>query len=168
MSVSKHNKEQLLVIGIGNIGRSDDGLGWKMADIISEMGLEKVSVEYRYQLQVEDAHLVSEFPIVVFVDASKEKLPGGFSWQPCKPGDHYFYSSHLQSPETVLYLADTLFAKKPEAYLLAIEGENWDLGECLSEMAEKYFQKASAFFVPHIKNLQTNTQPIQMQSFAHT
>jgi hypothetical protein len=68
----------------------------------------------------------------------------------------------------VLYLAETLFAKKPEAYLLAIEGENWDLGECLSEMAEKYFREASAFFILQIQSLQNNIQPIQMQSFAHT
>lgn len=166
MSVSKHNKEKILVIGIGNNGRGDDGLGWKMADWVNEMELDHVSVEYRYQLQVEDAHLVSDFPIVVFVDASKEKLPEGFSWKTCKPGDHYFYSSHLQSPETVLYLAETLFGKTPESYTLAIEGEIWDLGEGLSEMAEQNFKKATNLLLHHIRSLQNDSQSIEMQSFA--
>jgi len=168
MSDIKHNKEQILIIGIGNIGRGDDGLGSKMADFVSGMKLDKVSIEYRYQLQVEDAQLVSEFPIVIFVDASKEKLPGGFSWKPCKPGDHYFYSSHMQSPETVLYLAETLYGKTPEAYTLAIEGKNWDLGESLSKNAEQNFQEALAFFLPLLENKKGISQPIQMKSFANS
>ena len=167
MNVSKHNKGQILVIGIGNIGRGDDGLGWKMADNICEMKWDNVSVEYRYQLQVEDAQLVSEFPMVVFVDASKEKLPGGYSWQPCKPGDHYFYSSHMQSPETVLYLSETLYGKRPGAFILAIEGEKWDIGESLSKIAEQHFKRALSFILPLFKNKEGISQPIQMQSFEH-
>ena len=156
MSDLKHNKGQILVIGIGNIGRGDDGLGWKMADLINGMKLYNVTVEYRYQLQVEDAQLVSDFRTVIFIDASKAKLPGGYSWKTCKPGDNYFYSSHMQSPETVLYLAKTLFHKTPGSYILAIEGENWDLGERISETAAQHFKSASSFFLPYIKGLQNN------------
>lgn len=166
MSATKHNQPQILIIGIGNIGRGDDGLGWKMADHVSELELKNVSVEYRYQLQVEDAHLISEFPIVVFVDASRQTLPGGYSWQTCSRADHYFYSSHLQSPETVLYLAETLYNKSPESYILAIEGENWDLGEMLSEKAAQHFKEALSFFLNYLNSRKELLHPPNPQSFA--
>lgn len=166
MSASKHKQPKILIIGIGNIGRGDDGLGWKMADYLSELELKNVSVEYRYQLQVEDAHLVSEFPIVVFVDASRQPLPGGYSWQTCSKADHYFYSSHLQSPETVLYLAGTLYNKSPESYILAIEGENWDLGEILSEKAEGHYKEALSFILNYLNSRKGLLHPPRSQSFA--
>lgn len=164
MKVSKHKKQEILIIGIGNTGRSDDGLGWKMADCLDNLALDHVTVVYRYQLQVEDAHLIGEFPTVIFADASKEKLPGGFAWRTCKPADHYFYSSHLQSPETVLYLAETLYNKSPESYTLAIAGENWDLGETLSENASQNFRQALSFLLSRVENNFNNTQPIQLQT----
>ena len=142
MSVSKHKKVQTLVICIGNIGRGDDALGWKIADWLCKLNHENITVEYRYQLQVEDAHLVSEFPLVVFVDATKEVLQEGFSLQPCHAADHYFYSSHLQSPQTVLYLAEKLYGKFPEAFLLQMSGYQWELGEVLSHSASLNLHKA--------------------------
>ncbi len=152
MNALNHSETSILVIGIGNIGRGDDGLGWKMADAVQDRGFKNVTVENRYQLQVEDALLVSGYQLVIFVDASHIPLPGGFSWQSCQPGDHYFYSSHLQSPETVLYLAGTLYSKIPEAYLLAIEGKHWDLGDPLSAQADRSFQNAAKFLFHQLKN----------------
>ena len=45
-----------LLIGIGNSGRSDDALGWKFVDEFVEYG-HLFDLEYRYQLQIEDAEL---------------------------------------------------------------------------------------------------------------
>ena len=61
-------KPATLVIGIGNKGRNDDGLGWNFAAFIEQMRLPKVSIEYRYQLQIEDAYLISQYERIFFAD----------------------------------------------------------------------------------------------------
>lgn len=133
---------KILLLAIGNSGRGDDGLGWKLGDLIAESGFKEVSVEYRYQLQVEDAQFITHYDAVIFSDATEQHNEKGFSFSKCIPANTYFYSSHRQSPETVLYLSNELYGKFPEAWILAISGYNWELGEGLSEHAEQNLNKA--------------------------
>jgi len=66
-----------LLFGIGNSGRSDDGLGWSFLDRIKQETDFAGQFEYRYQLQVEDAALVRDAERVIFIDSYKGELPGG-------------------------------------------------------------------------------------------
>jgi hydrogenase maturation protease len=126
--------------------RGDDGLGWKFADLIKEDALNLFDIEYRYQLQIEDTVHISKYDIVIFADASHAVLKGGFEIKPCKAASHYFFSSHMQSPETILYLANELYNKFPEAYTIAISGYYWELKTSLSKTAEKNLRSAFSFF----------------------
>lgn len=146
MKDSKTEKEKILLIGIGNSGRADDGLGWKFIELISKPVLANLDYEFRYQLQVEDVLLICRYDKVIFVDAYHAELDNGFAVQPCMAAQHYFFSSHIQTPETILYLAKELYNKKPEAYSLAIAGKSWELGTTLSKEAWKNLQKAVEFF----------------------
>ncbi len=137
---------KLLLIGIGNCGRKDDGLGWKFTDYVSSLNIQTVDCEFRYQLQVEDALLVSQYDKVIFVDASHVELSNGFDWTSCKPASHYYFSSHIQTPETILYMAKELYHSSPEAYILAITGDDWGLGSSLSQKADENLKKAMSFF----------------------
>lgn len=137
----------ILLIGIGNSGRGDDGLGWKFIDMIKALGFRFLNYEYRYQLQVEDASFICVYDTVIFADASHATLENGFEIKPCEPAQHYFFSSHIQSPEAILYLAKDLYNTTPEAYTLAISGKYWELQIGMSEDAEKNLQKAFTFFV---------------------
>lgn len=147
MSNSKTDNATILVIGIGNCGRNDDGLGWKFADYLGEQGIADIQIEYRYQLQVEDALLVSGFDTVLFVDASQTNLKQGFEIKPCKAAGHYFFSSHAQSPETILYLAGDLFKKMPIAYTIGIAGFNWGMGSSISHQACQNLEAAYRNFI---------------------
>jgi hydrogenase maturation protease len=146
MSESRTDKGRILLIGIGNTGRGDDGLGWCFADRLGELGLDGMDIEYRYQLQVEDALMVAEYPVVIFADASHEPMEEGFALRPCTPAAHYFYSSHMQSPETILYLSRALYQHEPLAYTMAIAGHAWELGTELSPTAQHNLGKASLYF----------------------
>ncbi len=134
------------MIGIGNEGRGDDGLGWRFAEKVEATLGGKWDVEYRYQLQVEDADLVSNYDTVIFADATVENLEKGFDFQPCKLSGEYFFSSHMQSPEAVLYLSSTLYKKKPEAFVMKICGQEWEMGVGLSPQAEAHLATAVAYF----------------------
>ena len=65
MKKLKGKKQGTLLLAIGNCGREDDGLGWKFADYFQDMNIDTVAIEYRYQLQVEDAELISDYATVI-------------------------------------------------------------------------------------------------------
>ena len=138
---------KVLIIGIGNSGRGDDGLGWKFTDMLKRYKFDFLDYEYRYQLQVEDTLLVSRYNMVIFADASHEILENGFEAKSCIPANHYFFSSHIQSPETILYLANDLYNKQPAAYTVSISGCHWELKTSLSKEAKKNLQTALTFFL---------------------
>lgn len=142
----KTDSTNILIIGIGNCGRGDDGLGWKFTSLVENAGHPLIDCEYRYQLQIEDATLIGEYDWVFFADASHRRLKNGFEISPCTASSHYYYSSHMQSPETILYLASDLYNKFPKAYTIAISGYHWDLKTSTSKKADKNLESAFAFF----------------------
>lgn len=131
-----------LIIGIGNESRGDDALGWLFLKEIEQGAEGKFDLEYRYQLQVEDADLISRYERVVFVDATEETLQEGFAIRRCNSAGSYYFSSHLQSPETVFYLSKTLYPQTPEAFIIPIRGYRWGLGESVSGEAADHLKKA--------------------------
>ena len=131
-----------LLIGIGNKGRNDDGLGWDFVENIEQKKLPNISCEFRYQLQIEDAHLISQYERVFFVDASHQSIDKGFEINECKPINHFYFSSHSQSPETILYLAKELYHKDSSAFTIAIAGEDWNFENKLSEVAKRNLDKS--------------------------
>jgi hydrogenase maturation protease len=130
-----------LVIGIGNNGRQDDGLGWAFLDSLSRFGFNG-QAEYRYQLQVEDAELIARHPRVLFVDAHEGALENGFSLTPCRPSREYSFTTHAVKPSTLLYLSEDLYDKTPEAWILLIEGKEWDMDFGLGDDASKHLIRA--------------------------
>lgn len=135
-----------VVIGIGNIGRQDDGLGWLFIDYLKAEGFNHLDLEYRYQLQIEDAQLISQYETVIFVDATKEKMEAGFSLRVSKPSNKYGFSSHELMPETILFLAGKLYNKTPKAYVFCIKGYQWGLKIGLSKKAKLNLKKAKKYF----------------------
>ena len=144
--MKKLNRENTLLFAIGNSGRQDDGLGWAFAEAVEQAGFFKGKIHYRYQLQVEDAELVSQAACVIFVDAFKGELPDGFDWRPCEPAPVFHFSTHAISPESILFLSESLFEKLPEAHYLLMQGEAWELEIGLTEPAEKRLEQALSFF----------------------
>jgi hydrogenase maturation protease len=136
----------LLVFGIGNIGRSDDGLGWAFIDRIQQEPGVTGQLEYRYQLNVEDAALVSKARRVVFVDSCREELERGFEWKTCAPAEDFEFTTHVLPPRAVLWYCRDLYGKAPPAHLLMIQGHCWDLQTGLSTAAERGLERALAFF----------------------
>ena len=133
---------KLLVIGIGNSGRRDDGLGWAFLDHLSSLEEFEGDLEYRYQLQVEDAEMISKFEKVVFVDATKDLWPDGFSINRLVKKKSESFTTHAVAPSHILYLCGDLYDIEPESYMLAISGHEWGLKLGLSEKANNNLTKA--------------------------
>jgi hydrogenase maturation protease len=134
---------RILVIGFGNPGRGDDGLGPALAERLEGLQLPGVTVECDYQLAVEHASLAAEHEVVIFVDAALDaEDPFYFrplTAAPSTPG----FTSHGISPAEVLYLAGACYGSCPAGYLLGIRAHDVEaFRESLSSGAEQDLAQA--------------------------
>lgn len=139
------DKENILIFGVGNTGRQDDGLGWLFLDYLETLNL-NFRIEYRYQLQIEDAELLSNYDKVIFVDATKEDTEEGFYLKSCHPSEKYSFSTHALEPETILYLSSKIYHHKPDAFIFGIQGYDWELKIGLSEKGAINLDNAKKYF----------------------
>ncbi|MDX5437155.1 MAG: hydrogenase maturation protease [Pontibacter sp.] len=145
-SMNGQEIKQTLLIGIGNSAREDDGLGWAFVERVEQEGLFSGDLLYRFQLNLEDAELVTKYSQVVFVDAHKGELQHGYSLSRCIPDAGAGFSTHQLKPESVLYLCQQLYDVLPQAFVLGIQGYRWELQEGLSAKAKENLELALAWF----------------------
>jgi len=141
-------RKRILVQAYGNPGRRDDGLGdafaRRMERWIAADGVRDVTVDSRFQLNIEHAAAMSEHDIVVFVDASKGDIPA-FSFDAVLPETGHSFTTHSLSPPTLLALCTELYGKAPLVYLLQIKGYDWEFAEGLSPEAAQNLENAVKF-----------------------
>ena len=106
---------------------SDDGLGWAFLDQIEQETDFAGLLEYRYQLQVEDAALVRDAERVIFIDSYKGGTARRLQWKPCEPSEDFQFTTHVLPPRGILHFCQDLYGRKPRADLLMIQGASWDL-----------------------------------------
>lgn len=161
----------LLILGIGNPGRGDDGLGPAFVNAVQALVegdprfhnecfnderfhdplchdpcFEHVRMQENYQLCVEDALLLCECRTVLFVDACLQGEEA-FTFTPLHPADPSNLGSHHLSPEQLMALTNVLYGHKPEAWVLAIRGYAFEqFEECLSEPARHNLNRAFEYF----------------------
>lgn len=151
ISLMKNLDNDILIFGIGNSGRQDDGLGWAFLEFLETQNL-PFTIEYRYQLQIEDAELLTRFNTVIFVDATKEKTENGFIFSKCQASEQYSFSTHALKPETILYLAQSIYKHNPRAFILAIEGYKWELEIGLTPRAKANLDCVTKVFIEELIN----------------
>ena len=148
-------KAKTLLIGIGNCGRGDDGLGWAFLDEFKKRDHLPVEFIYKYQLNIEDAETISKFSTVIFIDACSGDLEKGYSYEKCLPVDSFEFTTHALSPGVIISLCQNLYDLNPDVYLLKIQGTEWDLKEGLSKKADKNLHGAMSYFLKRKERLQT-------------
>jgi len=116
-------------------------LGPRIAEALAGDG--RVRAEFRYQLGVEDALAVRDCNVVVFADAAKTG-EGPAALTPLEPQAGITFTTHALAPAAVLALCRELYGRTPRAYILAVRGYDWDVGEGLSEGAERNLAAALA------------------------
>ncbi len=128
---------RILVIGYGNPGRLDDGLGPALAKAVAELELPGVDTDSDYQLTVDDAADVADYDLVIFADAD-ETGPEPFWQKRLEQGSaRPTFSTHHVNPAGVMALAKDLFDAEPECWLLGIRGYEFNaFGEGLSQGAQ--------------------------------
>lgn len=134
----------VLVIAVGNRSRGDDALGPMLLDALRAAGSgEQVELIEEFQLQVEHALDLVGRDAVLFVDASRAPVDGGAVLMPLAPQTGHPPASHALAPAAVLGVFEQVQQRPaPPAWLLAIEGAAFGLGDGLSELAHRHLALA--------------------------
>ncbi len=128
----------VLVIGVGNSFRSDDGVGPRIARSIAAMNLPGVEVR---EESGEGASLMDTwhgFARVFLIDATSSGRPPGTALRfdaattPI-PAELFHYSTHAFSVAEAVEMARALGELPPRLVLYGIEGETFAAGQALSE-----------------------------------
>jgi len=138
-------RETLLLLGYGNPGRLDDGLGPALAAQVESLALPGVAVQADYQLCLEDSEAAARHDVVIFADAATSGAEP-FSFQRIEPASCLGFSTHALQPEAVLGFAHQLFGARTDGYTLGIRGYAFNgYGESLTDQGRANLTAAVAF-----------------------
>ena len=140
---------RILIVGYGNPLRSDDGVGWRAAEALTQyISAPDVEILIRAQLTPEIADDLRRCDTVIFVDATHDGEPGELSFQRITAKSQTGGFSHDLSPVALLQLCGQIYGSYPVAFLVSLCGECFDHGEKLSSRVAASF--------PHLTALVTN------------
>lgn len=125
---------ECLIIGYGNLLCGDDGIGCVVADLLAKQARHPgVKVVTAHQLYPEMALDLAEANCVIFIDASVEEEAGQMRITQIEARQNTKATLHHLSPQELLGFTQSLIEKSPQAFLVSIGGENFELGLPLSE-----------------------------------
>jgi hydrogenase maturation protease len=135
-----------LLFAYGNLSRGDDALGPLLLEFVeSRFDLTDIDLLVDFQLQIEHALDLVNRQLVLFIDASKA-CNKGFDFVELKPAKDSSYTTHAMSPSAVLAVYQSVkHQAPPPCFLLAIQGEGFELGAILSPLAEQNLAFATEF-----------------------
>ncbi len=129
----------VLIIGYGNPLRRDDGAGWEIVEWIEKnLYNDHIEADAYHQLTPDLAEELSRARVVIFVDAEEGGEPGASSIRELEAETitSSAFTHHI-NPSVLLSLSQSLYGKQPKAFLSAICGEDFGLGEGFSPKVEE-------------------------------
>ena len=135
----------VLVIGYGNEMREDDGLGPFVSQRIAALQLPNVYTLQVHQLLPELAEVLSTKSLAVFVDC--HVAPCGeereeITVRRLAPDSSTWSMTHVFRPQLLLALAQTLYGRRPESWIVEILGDRFGSGRRLSPSARQRAETA--------------------------
>ena len=132
-----------LVIGYGNPGRGDDGIGPRLVELLEERpwpGAGVVDLVAAFQLAPEHAADVAAHAWVVFADAAADG-PAPFDVRPVTASASAAFTTHVMEPGAVMALAAG-FGGRTAAWLLSVRGDRFGADGTLSRRATANLEAA--------------------------
>jgi len=143
--------EKLVIIGVGNTLRSDDGIGAYVCLQIDSMNLPGVTTIIVHQLHVELIEDLLEYDTVIIADASVSG--NDVEFVPLQVDETQAVSStHHLNANMLVALIQKMYRKDIPIFLCSVLGENFEMGETLSFNALANANKATEIICNWIKN----------------
>src|SRR5581483_1462675 len=124
---------RILIIGIGNPLRGDDGLAWHATRLLEqELKGQDVEILTCHQLTPDLAEAASRSELLVLIDACAEGAPGSLAIRPVAPTGSFPGFTHDYNLETLLKTSQSLYGCYPRAVLFTITAESFPYSSELS------------------------------------
>jgi len=130
----------LLLLGIGNTLRSDDGAGAYVCAQLQQLQPANVQIQIIQQLQTELAEELLHYDAVMIIDASVTAMDVVI--ERLKPEGAAVASSHHMNVSMMQALAQQLYGKYINFYTCSIPAQNFEMGEILSPITKAHADKA--------------------------
>jgi hydrogenase maturation protease len=141
-NTSDKTQANILVIGYGNDLRSDDGIGQHIAKVVSQWNQVGVRSLWVHQLTPELASDITTAKLVIFVDAYRAFQTQDVQVRFLAPVCRDIIDTHNSDPPGLLKLAQSVYGHCPPAWLIAVPGVNFELGESFSPTTKKGLNQA--------------------------
>ena len=150
--------KKILIYGYGNAGRQDDGIGERFIQLV-ETWIEKdklshISTDCNYQLNIEDAAVIADYDVAIFVDASIVEDLETYKLEKVEPNDATIeFTMHAVSTSFVLDLCRKIYNKTPETYVLHVKAYEFEFIEKLTPKAEENMNAAFEYLKGFVLNI---------------
>lgn len=132
-----------LIIGYGNLLRSDDGFGWHAGHLLAQaLAGQDAEVITCHQLTPELAEPLSRCRRAVFIDADAEGNPGDIHRRTVRPQAAASSAfTHNCTPSGLLSSAKDLYGHRPQAVVLTVSAQSFAVGDSLSPVVSAALPK---------------------------
>lgn len=158
----------VVLLGYGNPSRGDDALGPALLDAIT--GLRSLRPHWPdleivtdFQLQVEHATDLEHANLVLFMDADAA-CAAPVRLTRLRAEENVGYTTHALPPAKVLAVFEQFYSRPaPPAFLLALRGERFELGEALTPAARAALEQGLAL----VEKLLAQPEPEAWQALSN-
>ncbi len=140
--MSKDFQKSTLIIGYGNLLRSDDGIGQYIAKAILAWEVPYIKVICTHQLQPEIAENLSTVSYAIFIDAYLAHRNKRTLIYPVFTDFTRNHSSHWCTPQSLLTITYKIYNYYPRSWIVKVPGINFSIGETLSLTSKQGFKVA--------------------------
>lgn len=153
-------EKSILILGIGNFDRQDDGVAWHiLCGIATQLGRSHPDTPYsedfvqegpyphlafHLQLLPEMVDMLKEYDAVCFIDAHTGAIPEELQMIPVEPEYENSPLTHHMNPQSLLSLAQTVNTVVPEAILVSVRGYEFQFKQSLSPRTTELVREAMA------------------------
>lgn len=146
------SKPSLLILGIGNPLRGDDGIGAHICAQLEQLNIPRVSVQTTHQLHTEWIYTFRQYDVVLLVDASlldQEVVIRPISTTPVSSVNlsHHVAASQIAALTSLIVGSATLF------FECAVPGDAFGLSDRLSEKGRMHADLAVTSILDWLEDL---------------
>lgn len=150
--------KSVLILGIGNYDRQDDGVAWHiLCGIAQKVGQSVPESPYTDEFERSDAYphllfdlqlypemvdILKEYQVICFVDAHTGAIPDELQMVSIEPQYENSPLTHHMNPQSLLSLAQTVNGTVPAAMLVSVRGFFFGFEQSLSQRTSDLAQEA--------------------------
>jgi len=155
-----------IIVGYGNIDRSDDGVAYGIINLVrqalgqkiledEDTGLEKLDGEidsvFLPQLVPDIMELLTGYEQIIFVDAHAGADMEDLNCSKVTPQYVSSTFTHHMTPDVILAFLKTLYQHEPEAYIVSVRAHDFDFKRSFSPKTQSLLRPASDKIIELLK-----------------